>query len=72
MYLLVLYNCGMIFFILSFFLGYILSFGLVRLRTIRLSARAGAHIECSYRNKESRQCFGIPMRVNVLHIRIFV
>ena len=26
-------------------MGYILSFGLVRLRTIRLSARAGAHIE---------------------------
>ena len=41
-----LYNCGMIVFILSFFVGYILSFGLVRLRTIRLSARAGAHIEC--------------------------
>ena len=33
------------FFILSFFVGYILSFGLVRLRTIRLSARVGAHIE---------------------------
>ena len=31
---------------LSFFVGYILSFGLVRLRTIRLSARVGAHIEC--------------------------
>ena len=40
-----LYNCGMIVFILSFFVGYILSFGLVRLRTIRLSARVGAHIE---------------------------
>ena len=35
----------MIFFILSFFVGYILSFGLVRLRTIRLSAWVGAHIE---------------------------
>ena len=34
------------FFILSFFVGYILSFCLVRLRTVRLSARAGAHIEC--------------------------
>ena len=33
------------FFILLFFVGYILSFGLVRLRTIRLSARVGAHIE---------------------------
>ena len=32
-------------FILSFFVGYILSFGLVRLRTIQLSARVGAHIE---------------------------
>ena len=32
-----LYNCGRIFFILSFFVGYILSFGLVRLRTIQLS-----------------------------------
>ena len=42
----VLYNCGRIFFILSFFVGYILSFGLVRLRTIRLSARVGTHIEC--------------------------
>ena len=40
-----LYNCGMIFFILSFFVGYILSFGLVKLRTIQLSARAGTHIE---------------------------
>ena len=38
-----LYNCGMIFsYVLSFFVGYIL----VKLRTIRLSARAGAHIEC--------------------------
>ena len=42
---LVLYNFGMIFFMLSFFVGYILSFGLVRLRTILLSARAGIHIE---------------------------
>ena len=33
------------FFILSFFVGYILFFGLVRLRTIRLNARAGTHIE---------------------------
>ena len=31
--------------ILSFFVGYILSFGLVRLRTNRLSARVGPHIE---------------------------
>ena len=36
----------MIFFILSFFVGYFLSFGLVRLRTIRLSACAETHIEC--------------------------
>ena len=43
-----LYNCGGIFFILSFFVVYILSFGLVRLRTIRLSARVGAHIERRY------------------------
>ena len=43
---LVLYNCGRIFFILWFFVGYILFFGLVRLRTIRLSARVAAHIEC--------------------------
>ena len=28
-------------------------------------------IKVSYLNKESRQCFGIPMHVNVLHIRIF-
>ena len=42
----------MIFFILSFFVGYILSFVLVRLRTIRLSARAGALIEC----RCSRSC----------------
>ena len=40
-----LYNCGMIFFILSFFVGYILSIGLVRLRTFRLSAQVGEHIE---------------------------
>ena len=46
----VLYNCGRIFFILSFFIGYILSFSLVRLRTIRLCARVGAYIErrCSH------------------------
>ena len=43
---LLLYNCGMFFFILSFFAGYILSFGLVRFRTIRLNARADARIEC--------------------------
>ena len=36
------------FYILSFFVGYILSFGLVRLRTFRLSARVGAHIERRY------------------------
>ena len=47
-----LYNCGMILFILSFFVGYILSFSLVRLRTIRLSARGGSHIECTC----SRSC----------------
>ena len=42
------------FFILSFFVGYILSFGLVRLTTIRLSARVGAHIErkCSHSRGE--------------------
>ena len=39
-----LYNCGRIF-LLSFFVGYILSFGLVRFRTIRLSARVEAHID---------------------------
>ena len=38
-------KCGGIFFILSFFVGYILSLGLVRLRTVQLSARVGAHIE---------------------------
>ena len=36
----------MIFLYYHFSLGYILSFGLVRLRTIQFSARAGAHIEC--------------------------
>ena len=45
----IIYHCYIIsegfFFTLSFFVGYILSFGLVRLRTIRLSARVGAHIE---------------------------
>ena len=40
-----LYNCGMNFLILSFFVDYILSFGLVKLRTFRLSASAGTHIE---------------------------
>ena len=44
-----LYNCGRIFFILSFFVGYILSFGMVRLRTIRFCAHAWTHIECSSR-----------------------
>ena len=51
----VLYNCGRILiFILSFFVGYILSFGLVRLRSIRLSAQVGAHIErrCSRSHRE--------------------
>ena len=37
-------------FILSFFVCYILSFGLVRLSNIRFSARAGAHIQCSSRS----------------------
>ena len=36
----------------SFFVSYILSFGLVRLRTIRLSAWVGAHIE----RRCSRSC----------------
>ena len=40
-------NWGMIFFILILFVNYILSFSLVRLRIIWLSARAGAHIEYS-------------------------
>ena len=41
-----LYHCGRIFFfILSFFVGFILSFCLVTLRTIRLGARLGAHID---------------------------
>ena len=39
-----LYNCGRIFFISSFFILYILSFGLVRLRTFRLSAWVGVDI----------------------------
>ena len=42
--LVLLYNCGRIFFILSFFVLYILSFGLVRLRTFRLSVWEGAGI----------------------------
>ena len=46
----VLNNCGMIFFILSFFVGYIFSFGLVR-----LSVRASTHIErrCSRSRREN-------------------
>ena len=40
------------FFISSFFVGYILSFGLVRLRTFRLSERVRAHIE----RRCSRSC----------------
>ena len=47
-----LYNCGIIFLYYHFFVGYILSFGLVRLRTVRLSARVGAHIE----HRCSRSC----------------
>ena len=72
---LVLYNCGRIFFILSFFVGYILSFGLVRLITFRLRARIGAHIEqrCSRSRGEdvtitdviiktpARKCLGMWM-----------
>ena len=42
----VIYVRNDFFFMLSFVVGYILSFGLVRVRTIRRSARAGAHIEC--------------------------
>ena len=45
----VLYNYGMIF-LLIIFVNYILSFGLVGLWTIRLSAHAGAHIEYSSRS----------------------
>ena len=40
-----LYNCKMILFYIIIFVGYTLSFSLVRLRTIRLSARVEAHIE---------------------------
>ena len=40
-----LYNCRGIFLYYHFFVGYILSFGLVRHRTVRLSARVRAHIE---------------------------
>ena len=40
------------FFLYYPFVGYILSFGLVRLRTFRLSARVGAHIE--------RRCSCLP------------
>ena len=42
------------FFKLSFFVGYILSFGLVRLRTFRLSARVGVNIvrRCSRSREE--------------------
>ena len=42
-FLLLLYNCGMIIYIYIYIYIYV-SFGLVRLRTIRLSARAGTHI----------------------------
>ena len=42
-----LYNYGMIFLMLIIFRNYILSFSLVGLWTIRLSAGAGAHIEYS-------------------------
>ena len=38
------------FFLFNLFVNYILSFGLVGLRTIRLSAHAGAHIEYSSRS----------------------
>ena len=49
------------FFILSCFVDYILSFSLVRLRTIRLSGRVGAYIECS-----SRSCAGDMTITNVI------
>ena len=60
-----LYNCGIIFFILSFFVGYILSFGLVRLRTIRLSACAGTHIEhrCSCSWMEDVKITGVIIKI---------
>ena len=53
------------FFILSFFVGYILSFGLVRLRTIRLSARVGAHIErwCSHSCREDVTITDVIMKI---------
>ena len=49
-----LYNCRRIFFILSFSVGYILFFSLVRLRTFRLSAQVRAHFEhrCSCSRRE--------------------
>ena len=40
------------FFYIIIFVGYIFSFGLVKLRTIRLSAQVGAHIE----RRCSRSC----------------
>ena len=61
-----LYNCGRIFFILSFFVGYILSFGLVRLRTIRLSAQVAAHIKrrCSRSRGEDVKITDVIIKKN--------
>ena len=57
-----LYNFGIIFLIhQSFFVNYILSFGLVGPWTIRLSAGAGAHIEYS-----SRSCAEYMTITNVM------
>ena len=50
----IFYNCVRIFFILSFFVLYILSFGLVRLRTLRLSAWVGAHMNAGVHARARR------------------
>ena len=51
-----LYNYGRIFFKLSFFVGYILSFGLVRFRTVRLGGRVGAYINAGVHARACRGC----------------
>ena len=62
--LFMLYNFGGIFLCYHFFVGYILSFGLVRLRTVQLSAQVGAHIErrCSLSNGEDVRITGVIIK----------
>ena len=61
-----LYNCGRIFFILSFFVLYILPFGLVRLRTFRL---VHGLVRCTHRVLVFTRARGVDVTIRDVAIK---